>query len=258
MIARMLRLIHLLILITAGPMLLGQTDGNCIPIGGAAGLERLFEQELNYPAVALEAGIKGEVVVTTFLDPSGRTLSVVIGRSLCPECDAEALRVMHQVIWLPATPGEACSGKENYISVPFDPGKYKRWVKGRHERTGKVFDLPVDTSLVVRSAKQLDEQVAPQVPGGLRGLPTYLAHELRYPGEAFRYSLEGVVTLDFVVEPSGCISNMHASQAVGGGCTEEAMRLMYRIAWQPGVMHGHRTRSQMQVSIRFTLPKQGR
>lgn len=86
-------------------------------------------------------------MVTTFLDPSGRTLSVVIGRSLCPECDAEALRVMHQVIWLPATPGEACSGKENYISVPFDPGKYKRWVKGRHERTGKVFDLPVDTSL---------------------------------------------------------------------------------------------------------------
>lgn len=240
------------------PIVWAQTEGACVPMGGREAVERLYEQELNYPAVALEAGIKGEVVIAVRLDPAGKVLERSLARSLSPECDAEAMRLAGLVLWKPATAGEACSSKETHIAVPFDPAKQKRWLKSRHKREGVVWALPVDSALEVFSAKQLERQVAPQIPNGMAGLPAHLARELRYPPEAYRYSLEGTVTLEFVVEASGNLSNMHALQEVGGGCVEEAMRLMHRIVWNPGIRNGHRVRSQLQVSIRFTLPKEAR
>lgn len=237
---------------------IAQVDGVCMPTGGKTALDRLFEQELVYPAVALEAGIKGEVVVAARLDPQGNVRSLTIGRGLSPECDAEALRVVGHVLWKPATAGETCTSQDHYLAVPFDPSRYKRWTKSRHVREGEVFALPEDSNRTVHTARDLEKQVEPVIPNGMAGLPTFLNHELRYPAEAFRYSLEGTVRLEFVVEPSGTLSNMHAVQDVGGGCTDEAMRLMHRIAWRPGTINGHRARSILQVSIRFDLPKQAR
>lgn len=239
-------------------LLSAQTEGTCIPTGGRSALDRLFEQELRYPEVALEAGIKGEVVIGTLVAPDGSTREVRVARGLSPECDAEALRVIRLVCWQPATAGELCSGKEELLAVPFDPGRYKRWVKGRHIHAGGVFDLLVDSTLDVLSAKQLDQQVTPEIPGGMQGLPSFLSKELRYPEQAYRYSLEGTVRLEFVVEASGNLSNMVALDEVGGGCIEEAMRLMHRIAWKPGLRNGKRVRSRLQVSIQFKLPRQGR
>lgn len=247
----------ILLLIGVTP-LRSQTNGTCVAIGGRTALDKLFEQELHYPAAALEAGIKGEVVITVHLEPDGTLRDISVGRTLSPECDAEALRLVRMVRWKPATSGELCSPKDHYLAVPFDPAKYKRWLKGRHERTDAVFKLPADTSIQVCQAKQLEVFVAPVIPNGMAGLPKYIAQNMRYPPEAFRYSLDGTVRLEFVVEPSGTLSNLHAIEDVGGGCTDEAMRLVHKIQWLPGQKAGQRVRSILQVSIRFDLPKENR
>jgi protein TonB len=70
--------------------------------------------------------------------------------------------------------------------------------------------------------------------------------------------LEGEVMIDFVVEPSGSLSNLHALKDVGGGCTDEALRLLQSTPWAPAVLNGERVRSSMQVSIQFKLPKEVR
>jgi len=254
----MTRIILMSLLALAQSAAIAQTEGLCIPTGGFGALDRLFEQELVYPAVALEAGIKGDVVIATLVDPAGRTLSVHVARSLSPECDAEALRVMRLATWRPATAGEACAGKELHIAVPFDPVRHKRWLKGRHERKDEAYNFPEDSSLVILSARQLDAQLAPLIPNGMSGLPQHIAREMRYPPEAFRRSLEGNVRLEFVVEASGAISNMLVLEEIGGGCVDEAVRLMHRIAWKPGLKNGKRVRSSIQVNIRFSLPKERR
>lgn len=252
----MIRSLLLLLALGISASLLGQNADPCVPVGGKPSLERLFEQELNYPAVALEAGIKGEVVISTRLDEQGNIAELKVGRSLSPECDNEALRLLRMVLWKPGLVGADCSGKDHYLSVPFEPGKYKRWSRSRHAQEGEVFKLPADTSNAVRTTKQVDTQIAPVIPNGMAGLPKYLSQELRYPPEAFRISLDGTVQLEFVVEPSGSLTNMYVLQEVGGGCNEEAMRLMYRIPWHPAVRSGQRVRSSIQVSIRFSLPKE--
>lgn len=235
-----------------------QTEGTCMTVGGKPVLDKLFEQELQYPAVALEAGIKGEVVITIHLLPDGVVKDMAVGRSLSPECDAEALRLIRMVRWKPTTAGELCAGKDHYLAVPFDPAKYKRWTKGRHARTNAVFQLPADTANTVYQAKQLDVLVAPEIPNGMQGLPRYIADHMKYPPEAYRYSIDGTVRLEFVVEPSGTLSNMQVIEDVGGGCTDEAMRLIHRMTWLPGQKAGKRVRSILQVSIRFDLPKEAR
>ena len=252
----MIRSSLLLLVLGAFASVFGQNAEPCSPVGGKPSLERLFEQELVYPAVALEAGIKGEVVIATEMDQNGNVTALKIGRTLSPECDKEALRLLKMVLWKPGLVGADCSGNDHYISVPFEPGKYKRWLKARHALEGEVFKLPTDSSNAVWSSKQVDTHVTPVIPNGMAGLPKYLSQELRYPPEAFRISLDGTVQVEFVVEPSGSLSNMHVLQEVGGGCNEEAMRLMYRIPWHPAVRNGQRVRSSMQVSIRFDLPKE--
>ncbi|WKZ65097.1 MAG: energy transducer TonB [Flavobacteriales bacterium] len=254
----MTRALPFLLLAAASLAAHAQTEGTCMATGGKAALDKLFEQELHYPAVALEAGIKGEVVVTARLAPNGEVRSLRVGKALSPECDAEALRVARMVLWRPATAGELCSGQEQHLAIPFEPGRHKRWAKERKVRTGERFTLPADTSRSVHAPKQVDSQVQPAIPNGMSGLPSYIAREMRYPAEAMRYSLDGTVKAEFVVEPTGSVTNMHVLQDVGGGCTDEALRLLYRIPWEPGIKDGQRVRSSIQVSIRFDLPKERR
>ncbi len=226
------------------------------PFGGMAAVDRMVEQELNYPLSALEVGIKGDVTVVVGVHSDGTVQGMQVWKQVCPECDAEALRLASLIIWQPSTASEERGSADHYLVFSFDPGKYKRWKKNRTERDAAVFELPVADTLGVFLPRNLDTQVVPLVPKGNAGLGRYLADRMRYPEEAFRRSIEGNVKVQFVVEPSGTISNLVVVDELGGGCTAEAIRLVYKTPWAPGTKNGERVRSHAEVSIRFTLPQQ--
>ncbi len=228
------------------------------PMGGPAALQHLIEQELRYPVAALEANIKGDVTVVVGVNGDGSVAGMQVWRSVCPECDAEALRIVRMVRFAPSTATDERGAGDHYLVVPFDPSKYKRWVKVRPKKQGDVFKLPASDTLLVYTPKQLDSQVVPLVPKGNAGLGQFLADNMRYPDEAYRRNIEGVVRLHFTIEPSGSVSNMYATEELGGGCTDEAMRLIYKAPWSPGIKNGERVRSTSEVSIRFTLPQRTR
>jgi TonB family protein len=253
--AHMLRTFLLSCAIAAAPWIHAQRLEATHPMGGTAAVQQLIEQELQYPVAALEAKIKGDVTVVVGVNADGTVQGMKVWKSVCPECDEEALRLVRLINWHPSTATEERGSADHYIQVTFDPAKYKRWVKGRTERKSPVFDLPMHDTLAVFAPRQLETQVTPLVPRGHAGLGKYLADNMRYPEEAYRRSIEGVVVLQFVVEPSGSLSNMVAVEDLGGGCTAEAMRLVYRTPWAPGVRNGRRVRSSTEVSIRFNLPQ---
>ncbi len=226
------------------------------PMGGMAAVDRMVEQELNYPLSALEVGIKGDVTVVVGVHSDGTVQGMQVWKQVCPECDAEALRLASLIMWQPSTASEERGSADHYLVFSFDPGKYKRWKKSRTDRDAPVFDLPVADSLGVYLPRNLDTQVVPSIPKGNAGLGRYLADRMRYPEEAFRRSIEGNVKVQFVVEPSGSISNLVVMDELGGGCTAEAIRLVYKTPWAPGTKEGKRVRSHAEVSIRFTLPQQ--
>jgi protein TonB len=229
-----------------------------VPQGGQRAADLFFEQELRYPVAAYEAGIGGDVMLGIQVGADGTPDTIRVLRSLTPECDLEAARLVRAIRWEVAKGVEERRAEERQFKVTFDPKRYKRWLKERHARTDSIFTLPTTGSMEVLGQRQVTTMARPLIKGGMKGLPAHLALELKYPEQALRYSLEGEVMVDFVVEPSGSLSNLHAVKDVGGGCTDEALRLLHRTPWAPAVLNGERVRSSMQVSSQFKLPREPR
>jgi protein TonB len=58
-----------------------------------------------------------------------------------------------------------------------------------------------------------------------------------------------------VVEKHGRVSNIKVMQPVSGGCTQEAIRLLERIKWMPGIKDDMAVRTFMNLEINFKLPE---
>ena len=91
--------------------------------------------------------------------------------------------------------------------------------------------------------------------GGKGALYSYFKKNLRYPKQAKRIGLEGKVYLRFVVEKNGTISNVEVRRGIGGGCDEEAIRVMKEcpIKWSPGKQRGRAVRTFFTLPIFFKL-----
>ncbi len=63
----------------------------------------------------------------------------------------------------------------------------------------------------------------------------YLAKNMRYPSEAVAQHIEGRVIVKFVVNEDGTISDAVVLRGIGGGCDEEAKRvIMAAPKWKAG------------------------
>ena len=225
----------------------------CQPYGGQAAVDALFERELVFPDDAMKEGINGTSTLIFIVGAEGTVRDLRVWQPLSPSCDAEALRLARLIRWHPASMGGVQRDAEHYLKVPFDPKQYKKWLKARSATCTAISHGTADTSLRIFARNELDSLPRPMIPNGIKGLPKYLTEYMRYPPDAFKRDLQGTVKLDFVVEPTGTLSNMRAIDELGGGCTEEAIRLIQSICWRPAVKNGQRVRATMEVSIAFRI-----
>ena len=79
--------------------------------GGITELLKYIAKNLRYPVIAQENGIQGKVIVRFVVTAAGTVEQVQIMRSLDPNCDKEAVRVVQSLPkWIP--------GKQNGRNVP--------------------------------------------------------------------------------------------------------------------------------------------
>ena len=94
----------------------------------------------------------------------------------------------------------------------------------------------------------------PEFPGGMGTLMTYLAKHIKYPPLAKESGIQGKVFINFVVEPDGSISNVKVLRGIGGGCDEEAVRVVKNMPkWKPGMQRGKPVRVSFNLPVKFTL-----
>lgn len=94
----------------------------------------------------------------------------------------------------------------------------------------------------------------PEFPGGTAALLNYLGRNIRYPVMAKEAGIQGRVFLTFVVEPDGSISGIKVLRGIGGGCDEEAVRVVRNMPkWAPGKQRGQPVRVQFNLPVKFTL-----
>ena len=94
----------------------------------------------------------------------------------------------------------------------------------------------------------------PEFPGGAGKLLEYIGKNIKYPMMARESDIQGKVFVQFVVEPDGNISHVQVLRGIGGGCDEEAVRVVESIPkWKPGKQRGAPVRVQYMVPIVFKL-----
>lgn len=96
----------------------------------------------------------------------------------------------------------------------------------------------------------------PQFPGGEDSLYQYIKMNIHYPDSAAILGIEGKVYIQFVVEKDGSITNVELLRGIGGGCNEEAIRVISGMpAWIPGKQDGQPIRVSYILPVKFSLHK---
>lgn len=88
-----------------------------------------------------------------------------------------------------------------------------------------------------------------QMPQFVGDINDYLGKHLQYPESALSAGIEGRVNIEFVVNEDGSVSNARVTRGIGGGCDEEALRIINGMPrWKPGKQNG------TPVKVYFILP----
>jgi len=207
--------------------------------GGELALAAWLADSLLYPEAARRLGISGGVHVTFVVERDGAITGAEVLRGIGGGCDEEALRL---VAAMPA----------------WEPGMEK----GERVRVRQV--LPIRFTLPEAAGTPLDgeeedprdavviKDAPPSFPGGDEALERYVKSNVRYPVEAWRARIRGVVYTAFTVEADGRITEVRVLRGIGGGCDEEAVRLVSRMPpWTPALRDGQPVRAPGSVPVPF-------
>jgi protein TonB len=94
----------------------------------------------------------------------------------------------------------------------------------------------------------------PAYPGGEQKLMEFIAKGIKYPQIARETGIQGRVFVGFVIEPDGSVSNVKVLRGIGGGCDEEAMRVVKSMPkWKPGKQRGKAVRVSYMLPVNFKL-----
>ena len=140
-----------------------------------------------------------------------------------------------------------------------DPGP--KDIKGDPTQTVRI-DEPVGNAPVSAAVTEANPneiftsvEVLPEFPGGIDKFYKYLGRVLRYPSIATENGVQGRVTLTFVVERDGSLTDIKPiGRALGSGLEEEAVRVLKSSPkWNPGKQNGRAVRVQYTVPVVFQL-----
>lgn len=94
----------------------------------------------------------------------------------------------------------------------------------------------------------------PEFPGGIEALMDFVGKNVKYPEQAKEKEISGRVFIGFVIEKDGSVSNVKVLRGIGGGCDEEAVRVIKAMPkWTPGKLKGQPVRVSYQIPINFKL-----
>ena len=97
-------------------------------------------------------------------------------------------------------------------------------------------------------------EVMPQFPGGQIAMLKYIMENIKYPEQAMKEGIQGRVTVRFIVEKDGSISDVRPVLSVHPLLNKEAVRVVESMPkWTPGKQNGKPVRVRFNVPVMFKL-----
>lgn len=221
------------------------------PLAGKALTKEYIMQNMVYPETDLEKGNSGKVIISLHVDAKGVGSQYAVKSSFSEAASQNALHLVKTILWKPALDIGIPTDYDTEYEVDYNAKNYKRYWK-RNERHTAPLTLEADTSYKIYEYKQLEEVAKPYFADG-SNMPQYIHKNLQFPAEAKEREIQGTVRLSFVVETDGSVSNIIIINSVGGGCDNEAIRLLQETVWIPAEKNGKYVRSTSMQDITFSI-----
>jgi TonB family protein len=217
--------------------------------GGEEAMMKYVAENIKYPQAAKDKNISGRVFVGFVIEKDGSVSNVKVVRGIGGGCDEEAARVIKEMPkWKPGMQ-KGKPVRVNYMMPIFfklDDGQPAKSVK--KEKASNP-DMTPDKNGVYQIVEEM-----PQYPGGENALMDYVSKNVVYPKEAQEKGISGRVFVSFIVEKDGSVSNVDVKRGIGGGCDDEAVRVIKAMPkWKPGKMKGKPVRVSYMMPITFRL-----
>jgi TonB family protein len=217
--------------------------------GGREEWKRFLRDHMVYPPADLKAKKEGAVKIYFVVTSEGRAVNAKVTQGVSEEVDREALRLLRLLEWMPSYQDEKAVNVAHSVEIEFSPSRYRKWVKQRGYAIAAFTDLPPDTGFAVHETSEK----APAFADPEKTFPEFVAGTLEYPEAAKQQGLQGSITLSFIIEPDGRTSNIRIKKGVGGGCNEEAIRVVGLSKWRPAQKGGKYVRFRMYYTMVFSL-----
>ncbi len=229
------------------------------PAGGMAGWNKYLSENLRYPPNAQLKGIEGTVIVAFVVNTDGTTTDIEILRSVGGGCDEEVIRIVQgSPKWTPGM--QRGTPVRTRMRLPL------RFMLGGTDTSRGSTEVSLNAVPLSQATDGQDssqEGVAlffdvvdtpPSPVGGLEAWSRHLSENLTYPTTARMKGIQGTVLVSFIVNTDGTIEEIELVQGIGGGCDEEAIRIIKSSPpWTPGMIKGKAVRTRMKIPLSFKL-----
>lgn len=139
------------------------------------------------------------------------------------------------------------------------------------EEEPEIFEQEFETEQVIEEVVYEEPEPEPEEPeepdffivvedmpefpgGGEKAMYKWLGKNIKYPQVAKENGIEGKVFIRFLVNERGAVTNAEVVRGIGGGCDEEALRVVEKMPnWKPGKQRGKPVRVQFTIPIHFQL-----
>ncbi len=222
------------------------------PKSGFPLTKKIIQHHLIYPKAALDKK-GGKIIVYYDVDKAGNASNYRVENAFDEECAAEAIRLVKMIEWNPAMENGKNVDYHDYYAVDFSPKSYKKAEEKNPRLMLPEQEYPAQKSNKIYVLKDLHQSPQPYFANPQVTMAAYLRTNLQFPEQAKQFEIQGTVTLSFVVETDGRASNIMVENSVGGGCDNEAIRLIQNLVWTPGVKNDSLVRTRMTQDITFRI-----
>jgi TonB family protein len=171
------------------------------------------------------ADVKNEMVI----NPEGKIISL------------KELEVKNFTSYTVITEPDTSAGEETGYTGPGSELNPEQPANREAMYEGKLYDLG-------------SVEEAPEFPGGQKAFAKFLGSNIKYPVSARENRVEGKVYIGFIVEKSGQLSDLKIIRGIGGGCDEEALRVLRSSPpWKPGMAGGKAVRTSYTFPVTFQI-----
>ena len=223
------------------------------PVSGFTLTKKTIQHHLVYPKDALEQKKGGKITVFYDVDKDGKASNYRVENAFDEQCAAEAIRLVKMIEWNPALNLGKPVACKDYYNVEFSAKSYKKAEEKNPRQMLPEQKFPAEKSNKVYDVKDLYQTPKPYFANPDVTMAAYLRTNLRFPDQAKQFEIQGTVTLEFIVETDGRVSNIIVLNSVGGGCDNEAIRLIEDLLWIPGVKNDSLVRARTTQDITFQI-----